>query len=582
LRAGDQARLLYADEQAKIAYRRALDLARLLQDDEQAALIHMRLGLTHHNALDYEQAQSAYSQGFRLWNRACSGQEDRPPPTDRCLRMIWGLAARNEEPTFDFIDDLFSGLVEETPNLAITPDVAYQWDILNHGRTYVFHLRKDVFWSDGEPVTADDFAFAWQHNRIPNQVAGEPLYDIKGGRVIDYGITADLQQVDVAVPDPYTLVVTLPQPAAYFLHLLSHPLAAPKPRHVVARHGDTWATAANIVCNGPFLLEHWDADGDKMHFVRNRNYHGPSRGNVTHVEALYFRKPIGWERQLALYEQDLVNILLILNWDRQGFSLARRRHRSEYNQNSAFTTFIYCYDTTRPPFDDIRVRQAFAMTINRAQNLARFGTEISQPTFGGFIPPEMPAHSSDIALPYDPDRARQLLAEAGYRHGDGFPEVELAQFYSPSSDASCRYSIEQWNRELGIPMTYQVLEWTAYWRHLSRGTPHIMGISGVGTYGDPDAFMRQSFRTVQKLTGWHHPGYEQLVAQGGSSPNQDERLRFYQQADALLIQEAPLIPMSYHDTAYLAKPWVKRMPHSSTAAAGFWKDIVLDPAPTGG
>ncbi len=262
--------------------------------------------------------------------------------------------------------------------------------------------------------------------------------------------------------------------------------------------------------------------------------------------------------------------------------MARRRHLGEYNQNPLFTTFIYCFNVTRPPFDDIRVRQAFAMTCDRAQALARLGTEISQPTFGGFIPPEMPGHSPDLALPFDPDRARQRLADAGYPGGKGFPTVEFSQFFVPGGDDGPRYYVEQWQRELGIRISYQALEWTAYWRHLAHAKPHIMGISGLGTYGDPDAFMRQSFRTMQKLSGWHHPEYERLIAQASRSSNQDERMHFYRQADALLIWEAPLIPVSYHDAAFLTKPWVKHMSHSPVTAYTFWKNVVLDPAPTVG
>jgi oligopeptide transport system substrate-binding protein len=351
---------------------------------------------------------------------------------------------------------------------------------------------------------------------------------------------------------------------------------------VVKRHGDEWATAENIVSNGPFLLEKLDNDASKMHFVRNPNYHGRVTGNVMRVEALYFRQPTGWQHHLALYAQDLIDTVPMLNWGREGFELARRRHLSEYNQNPLFTTFIYCFDTTRPPFDDVRVRQAFAMTNDRAQALARFGTKISQPTFGGFIPPEMPGHSPDLALPFAPDRARQRLAEAGYPDGKGFPTVEMAQFYVPGGDDSNRHSIEQWQRELGVQISYQVLEWTAYWRHLAHETPNIMAISGLGTYGDPDAFMRQSFRTMQKLSGWHHPDYERLIAQASHSSNHGERLRFYQQADTLLIWEAALIPVSYQDAAFLTKPWVKHMPHSPVTASTFWKNVVLAPASTEG
>ena len=117
LAAGDQARLLYADEPARAAYERALALARTLGDDEQAARIHMRLGLTHHERMDFEEAQAAYAEGLRLWNRASVDPEQRLPPADQPFRIIWGLAPRNEEPSFDLIPDLFSGLVEETPEL---------------------------------------------------------------------------------------------------------------------------------------------------------------------------------------------------------------------------------------------------------------------------------------------------------------------------------------------------------------------------------------------------------------------------------------------------------------------------------
>lgn len=575
LAAGDQARLLYASEPARAAYERALALAQSLGDDEQIARIHMRMGLTHHEHMAFEQAQAAYAEGFRLWSRASSGAAPHSPLADRPFRLIWGLAPRDEEPTFDLIPDLFSGLVEETPDLEIMPDVAHDWEIWNDGRTYIFHLRDDTRWSDGEPVTAHDFAFAWQYNRAPSP--GAPPYEVKGGRSIDYGIAADLQRVAVDIPDPYTLVATLPQAAAYFLHLLAHPLAAPLPRHVVERFGDAWARAEHIVSNGPFVLERWDAGGDRMHFVRNPAYHGRRSGNVARVEARYFRQPSAWQGYLDMYERDEVDLLLVLNWSRDGFETARRLHLSEYKQCPLFTTFIYCFDTRRPPFDDIRVRQAFAMTVDREQAAARLGMASNRPTHGGFIPPGMPAHSPAIGLAYDTVRARQLLAEAGYPDGKGLPPIEMAQFYSPSGEELCSFFISRWRQELGVEMTHRVMEWTAYWRHIAQGSPHIMGMNGAPTYGDPDAFMRQSIRTVQKLTGWRHSGYEELIEGAGRSPVQRERLQLYQQADALVMQQAPFFAASYHDMAYLAKPWVKQPGISPLGTGGGWKDIVLEP-----
>ena len=126
-------------------------------------------------------------------------------------------------------------------------------------------------------------------------------------------------------------------------------------------------------------------------------------------------------------------------------------------------------------------------------------------------------------------------------------------------------------------MIYQILEWTAYWRYLSQGSPHIMGMNGGPTYGDPDAYLRQAFRTVQALTGWRHPDYDRLIDQAGRAQDQSQRLQLYQQADALLMQEAAILPALYHDAAYLAKPWVRQIVFSPLGLSGFWKNIVLAP-----
>ena len=128
----------------------------------------------------------------------------------------------------------------------------------------------------------------------------------------------------------------------------------------------------------------------------------------------------------------------------------------------------------------------------------------------------MPGHSPDIGLRYDLTCARQLLGEAGYPNGEGFPDVELAAFYTSSGHDEMQSYADQWSQSLGIFVRSRVLEWTAYWRYVATGSPHIMAMSGLGTYGDPDAFMRQSLRTVQKLTGWQHPDYERLIAEAGS------------------------------------------------------------------
>ncbi|MCO6450200.1 MAG: AAA family ATPase [Caldilineales bacterium] len=574
LQCGDAARTLFAFGQAEEAYRQALALAREANDYEQTAHILMRLGLTQHNAGEYDRAQEMYAEGFRLWSQFSAGTEVQMPPAARPLRLVWGLAPRNTDPTLDFVSDLFSGLVAETVDREIVPDVAHRWEIGDAGRRYTFHLRDDVRWSDGEPLTAHDFAFAWQHNRLPSP--GQPLYDVRRGKVLDFGITADLQQLRVETPDPHTLIVHIAQPAVYFLHLLATPLAAPKPRHIVERYGDAWAAPQHIVCNGPFLLDHWDTATDRLYFARNPRYLGSYGGNVDHVEAIYPRQPTDWQSLLDLYEQDEIDCQQIMNWGGQGVYAAKRRHPYEYVQAPLAAVTLFCYDTHRPPFDDVRVRRAFAMALDRSEVAGAVRPETDILAYGGLLPPGMPGHSPKLCLPFDPDRARRLLAEAGYPDGSGFPEVKLAVFFTPSTRQVAELLQMQYGRHLGVSVQAEILEWTAYWRAVQQNRPHMTLMSAAGNYGDPDAVMRQGFRTVQKLTGWSDDVYEHLIAQAGHTTNQDERIDLYRRADAILVEQAVILPLVYQEQAWLVKPWISRFPLSLMSIGAAWKDIVIN------
>ncbi len=183
---------------------------------------------------------------------------------------------------------LFSGLVECTPDLDIVPDLARSWEILDNGRRYVFHLRPDARWSDGHPVTAHDFEFTWKYqlnpaNASPNH---ELLFDIKGARACYEG-RAQPDDIGVHALDDLTLVVELEEPVGHFLHVLTCIGTFAIPRHAVEAHGSQWATAANIITNGPFRLETWRPD-ERIVLVRNPDYHGRATGNVSRVELTLF------------------------------------------------------------------------------------------------------------------------------------------------------------------------------------------------------------------------------------------------------------------------------------------------------
>jgi class 3 adenylate cyclase len=227
LQAGDRARNLYAHREATRAYERALALQRELGDDMRAARTLMKLGLTYHNALEFRASRQAYEEGFALWQRAGEAEPAVPlPPAPHALRIKTTGPPSILDPTMAgaasssvAVMQLFSGLVELTPEMDVVPGVARSWEVLEGGRKYVFHLRNDGRWSDGAPVTAGDFAYAWKRLLDPATGAREAslLYDIKGARAFHRG-EGEWGDGGVHALDEVTLAVELEEPTGYWLH----------------------------------------------------------------------------------------------------------------------------------------------------------------------------------------------------------------------------------------------------------------------------------------------------------------------------------------------------------------------------
>jgi class 3 adenylate cyclase/tetratricopeptide (TPR) repeat protein len=286
-RAGDQARLAYAHDEAVDYYQRALALLQAKGEQERVARTHMKLGLTHHNAFQFQRARQAYEEGFALWQWASGIQPRALPPAPHALRSAWGEyaalepAMSNDIHVAALIDQLLSGLVQRSPEVDIVPDVARTWEISDAGRTYLFRLRDDVRWSDGVPVTARDFEYAWK--RVLNPATRSPqahlLYLVKGGRAFHMDGSPDPDSVGVRALDDLTLMVELEEPAGYFLHLLAVPICRPMPLHAVEAHGELWTTAENTITNGPFRMKVW-THAKSMVLERNPGYHGRYGGNV--------------------------------------------------------------------------------------------------------------------------------------------------------------------------------------------------------------------------------------------------------------------------------------------------------------
>jgi ABC-type oligopeptide transport system substrate-binding subunit len=575
LQAGDQARLVYAHQEAVDYYRRALAILERQGNAgrERAARTLMKLGLAHHGAFDYRNSRRAYEQGFALWQQVGKTRAvDSLPPAPHPLRLRW-LEPATLDPTMApdnhtsaVMTQLFSGLVTLSPEMDILPDVARTWEMSEDGYRYVFHLRDDARWSDGAPVTAGDFEYAWKRTLAPG--TGSPaagfLHDIKGAQAFRQGRVGP-ESLGVRAMDETTLVVELEEPAGYFLQLLVRPDYFPVPRHVVQAHGAAWTVPWNLVTNGPFRLETWRR-GEALILVRNPDYCGHFRGNVQRVELFPLTN---WSDRLGRYESGDLDVLGITYLPSTKRELARQRHAGEYVLRPVLETCFLVFDANRPPFDDARVRRALVLATDRETLAEGVLQGYAAAATGGLLPQGMPGHSPGIGLPFDPGRARRLLAEAGYPGGRGFPAVDALAFRAVQ--ARVAYLQAQWRETLGIEIAWQTPEWAAFLDQLHNARHHVFCAMWVADYPDPDNFLRVS--RAETWAGWRNEQYDHLVNQARRVMEQEERMKRYRQADEILIREAPILPLTYEQEHLLIKPWISCYPTTASRAV-FWKDVL--------
>jgi ABC-type oligopeptide transport system substrate-binding subunit len=577
LEVGDRARGLYAHQEAIDHYQRALKLLKERGQHERAARTLMKLGLTYHNAFQFEQARQAYEEGFVLWERVGEVALSNVPTRDSQALRVAIVDPATLDPGFapdlgsaSVQMQLFSGLVEVNPDTGVVPDVARSWEILEGGRKYIFHLRDDVRWSDGVPLSAGDFEYAWKRVLASRSdpILPSLLYDVQGAKAYHRGELTDSEHVGVHAVDELTLEVDLEEPTSYFPHLLAHGVFYPVPRHVVEGLDDSWTEVGNIVTNGPFRLVVWQR-GESIILERNPGYHGRPAGNVERVELALFMGEPG--RQLKMYEDNSLDVLTLNGIPQQEMDRARHRHAGEYVPVPALVTNYVGFNVSLAPFDDPRVRRAFVLGTDK-ETLAHvtMGGYVS-PATGGLVPPGMPGHSPGIALPYDREKARQLLAEAGYAGGVRFPEVVC---FARAHEAYQADLGKQWRESLGVQIRMVPVDSTGLLDTLD-SRPRQMWIMGwVADYPDPDNFLRAcEWRTH---TTWQNQSYDELLEGARRVTDQRARMKIYQQAERILIEEAAILPLFHPRWHLLVKPWVRRYP-TSPLRQSFWKDVIIEP-----
>ncbi|MBL9116174.1 MAG: peptide ABC transporter substrate-binding protein [Verrucomicrobiaceae bacterium] len=482
-------------------------------------------------------------------------------------------------PEHHVISALFEGLVApavDNPD-ADAPGAALSWTHEAFTR-WIFKLRPNGKWSDGTPVTAGDFAFAYQRMLTPETGSdyAPMLYPLKNGEAYNKGEVKDFTQVGVKAVDDLTLELNLKSPTPYLPGLLKHYSWFGVPKHVVLKHGsisdrqNRWTKPQNIVSNGPFKLKEWRF----THYLavdRNPHYWDAKAVKLNEVHFFPISADTAEERAFrdgqlhATYRVPLSRVPYYAS-QKDGF----------YRSHRALGVWFLRINTTMKPLDDIRVRQALSLALDRqsiVQNVMRAGQEAA---FGITPPGCAEGYKTPNLMRYDVARARQLLAEAGYPNGKGFPRVELLITQSGAARALSETLQEMWKKELGISVGVLSQDWQVYLDAMRKLTYGVAFAGWVGDYPDPTTFLGL-WRTGDgnNNTGWGNPDYDRLYAEAEKTADYAERMNLLQKAESLMLEQGAVAPIYWHVNYYLQQRGVLHF-HSSLLEHRAYKAIDLE------
>ena len=448
-----------------------------------------------------------------------------PPSLD------WTLAT--DGTSFLLLEQLMRGLTRMGPDLRPEPALATHWEVSHGGRVYTFHLRRGVRWSDGVPLDAAQFVYSWQRLLDPATAAEYAyfLYPVKNARAFNAGEIDDAALLGVRALDAHTLRVELEDPLVYFPSLTTFMVTFPGRRDLVERFGARWTEPEHVATLGAFRLEEWRHEY-KVVLGANPEYYGPPPA---------LRRVTGYmvdmdSTALVLFEQGLLDIVRL-----PALEIRRFRGRPEYRTRPLLRGYYYGFNTTRPPFDDVRVRRALAMAIDRSQfPVVLQGGEIPS---GAWLPPGMPHYNPAIGLPFDPARARALLAEAGI---DPAALAPIRVVYN--TDQSHKLVAEtvqaQWRKNLGLRVELENREWKVFLKELVTDTPPVYRLGWGADFPDPDNFMNLfTSSSANNHTGWSDARYDALIARAARESDSAVRQALYDDAQRILCEEqVPIIP----------------------------------------
>jgi oligopeptide transport system substrate-binding protein len=460
----------------------------------------------------------------------------------------------------DIVSALFEGLVTEDPvDLHPVPGVAERWDVSADQLTYTFYLRADARWSNGAPVTAEDFVASWRRILTPSLAAGNAglLYVLQGAEAFAKGVVQDFAQVGVKAQDAHTLRVTLEHPTPYFLSLLTHTAWLPVPLSAIAasgpvyERGNPWTRPGHLVGNGAFTLRSWQPN-QRIVVEKSATYWDAAR---VRLNAIHFHPIDSLDAEERAFRAGQLHLTYALPF---GKVESYRRDAPQFLRTDPYlNSYFLRLNVTRPFLNEPRLRRALALAVDRVAIVDKILRGGQLPAYA-FTPPGTAGYTPEARLPTDFAGARRLLAEAGYPDGRGLPVFELLFNNSENHRLIAEALQEMWRRELGVQVRLVSQEFKAVLAERRAGEYQILFSDWVGDYLDPSTFL-DVWRTDSgnNHTGWASPAYDSLLRAAALTNDPAARNLLFQKAEALLLEAAPIVPLYYNTHIFLLQPAVK-------------------------
>ncbi|EAN5734740.1 oligopeptide ABC transporter substrate-binding protein OppA [Salmonella enterica] len=454
--------------------------------------------------------------------------------------------------------DLFEGLLISDVEGHPSPGVAEKWENKDF-KVWTFHLRKNAKWSDGTPVTAHDFVYSWQRLADPNTASPYASY-LQYGHIanIDDIIAGKKPATDLGVKalDDHTFEVTLSEPVPYFYKLLVHPSVSPVPKSAVEKFGDKWTQPANIVTNGAYKLKNWVVN-ERIVLERNPQYWDNDKTVINQVTYLPISSEVTDVNRYRSGEIDMT----YNNMPIELFQKLKKEIPNEVRVDPYLCTYYYEINNQKAPFNDVRVRTALKLALDRDIIVNKVKNQGDLPAYS-YTPPY-----TDGAKLVEPEwfkwsqekrneEAKKLLAEAGFTADK---PLTFDLLYN-TSDLHKKLAIAVasiWKKNLGANVKLENQEWKTFLDTRHQGSFDVARAGWCADYNEPTSFLNTMLSDSSNNTAhYKSPAFDKLIADTLKVTDDAQRSELYAKAEQQLDKDSAIVPVYYYVNARLVKPWV--------------------------